>query len=139
MEGHLANNKSSLRRISTAIMGNAQHKKQRKVAQTSLSDTTYILNETAENLNRDVEVTREQLALGHKFLNWRTLVPLAIAIVALAYAVKKANIDPQKTWTTIQHANLLFFAAAFSIYYLSFGLRALRWQVLLENVGYKPE
>lgn len=118
-------------------MGNAQHKKQRKVAQTSLSDTTYIPNETTEN--QDVEVTREQLALGHKFLNWHTLVPLAIAIVALAYAIKKANIDPQKTWTAIQHANLLFFAAAFSIYYLSFGLRALRWRVLLENVGYKPE
>ena len=137
MEVYLANNKISFRWISIAILGNIQRKGQSKGIQHSDNDTIHVTNETTEN--QDGEVTREQLGLRNKLLNWRTLVPLGIAIVALAYAIKKAHIDPQKTWAAIQHANLLFFAVAFIIYYLSFGLRAWRWRVLLENIGYKQE
>lgn len=82
------------------------------------------------------EITREQLALGKRLLNWRTLVPLVIVIVALVFVARKLNIDPQKTWTAIQHANPWLFLAAFAIYYASFVLRAGRWRILLENVGY---
>ncbi|GAC1358567.1 MAG: lysylphosphatidylglycerol synthase transmembrane domain-containing protein [Ktedonobacteraceae bacterium] len=87
----------------------------------------------------DAEVTREQLALGKRLFNWRTLVPLLIVIVALVFFAQKANINPQKTWAAIRAANPLFFLAAFLVYYLSFGIRALRWQLLLENVGYRKE
>ncbi len=82
------------------------------------------------------EVTREQLALGKRLLDWRTLVPLAIAIVALAYLAIHEKIDPRTTWSAIQKANIFFFFAAFIIYYLSFALRAFRWKLLLQNVGY---
>src|SRR5690349_10555759 len=77
------------------------------------------------------EITREQLALGKRLLNWRTLVPLAIVIVALVFVAQKLNIDPQKTWTAIRHANPWLFLAAFVIYYTSFALRAARWRLLL--------
>ena len=85
------------------------------------------------------EVTREQLALGRRLLNWRTLLPLIVVVVALVFFAQKANINPQKTWAAIRSANPFFFPAAFLIYYLSFGIRALRWRLLLENVGYKKE
>ncbi len=85
------------------------------------------------------DVTREQLALGKRLFNWRTLVPLVIVVIALIFFAQKANINPQKTWTAISSANPFFFLAAFLVYYLSFGIRALRWQLLLENVGYKKE
>ena len=87
----------------------------------------------------DADVTREQLALGKRLWNWRTLLPLFVVIVALVFFAQKANINPQKTWAAIRSANPFFFLVAFLIYYLSFGIRALRWRILLENVGYKKE
>jgi len=82
------------------------------------------------------EITREQLALGKRLLNWRTLVPLLIVIVAVVYFVQKQHIDPQQIGIEISHANMLFFLAAFGIYYLSFPLRVWRWRILLQNVGF---
>jgi uncharacterized protein (TIRG00374 family) len=82
------------------------------------------------------EITREQLALGKRLLNWRTLLPLLVVIVALIIFAQRANINPQKTWDVIRHANIFFFLLAFVIYYCSFAIRALRWQLLLENVGF---
>ncbi len=85
------------------------------------------------------DITQEQLALGKRFFNWRTLLPLIIVVIALVIFAQKFNIDPQKTWQAIKSANPLFFCIAFVIYYLSFGLRALRWRLLLENVGFTKE
>jgi glycosyltransferase 2 family protein len=85
------------------------------------------------------EITRDQLALSKRLLNWRTLVPLIIVIVAIVYFVQKEHIDPQTTWNAIRKANVVYFLAAFAIYYLSFPLRTLRWRMLLENVGFTKE
>ena len=85
------------------------------------------------------EITREQLSLRSRLLNWRTIVPLIVVIVLLVYLAQKAHIDPKQTWSTLKHANLLFFLAAFLIYYASFPLRALRWRILLQNVGFTKE
>ena len=82
------------------------------------------------------EITREQLSLRRRLLNWRTLLPLVIVIIAIVYFVQKSHIDPQKTWAAIQSANVEFLLAAFVVYYLSFPLRALRWRLLLQNVGF---
>ncbi|MBV9616717.1 MAG: flippase-like domain-containing protein [Ktedonobacteraceae bacterium] len=84
------------------------------------------------------EITREQLALGKRLLNWRTLLPLFVVIVALFIFAQRANINLQKTWDAIRSANLYFFLLAFAIYYCSFAIRALRWRLLLENVGFTP-
>ena len=89
-----------------------------------------------QETQQEPEITQEQLSIGKRLLNWRTLVPLVIVIVALAYFAKQANIDPQKTWTAIRTANIVFVLIAFAIYYLSFPIRTLRWQMLLQNVGY---
>lgn len=90
----------------------------------------------SEGTQDAANITREQLSLSKKLLNWRTLLPLFIVIVALIIFAQKTNINPQKTWAVIQHANLFFFLVAFFIYYCSFGIRALRWRILLENVGF---
>ena len=89
-----------------------------------------------QETQQEPEITQEQLSIGKRLLNWRTIVPLVIVIVALAYFAKQANIDPQKTWTAIRTANIVFVLIAFAIYYLSFPIRTLRWQMLLQNVGY---
>ncbi len=89
-----------------------------------------------ETIQDAAEITHEQLALSKKLLNWRTLLPLVVVIVALIIFAQKSNINPQKTWNVIRSANLFFFLVAFFIYYCSFAIRALRWRLLLENVGF---
>jgi glycosyltransferase 2 family protein len=81
------------------------------------------------------EITREQLSIGKRLLDWHTIVPLVIVIVGIAYFAQK-SIDPHKTWNALRSANMLFFFAAFVAYYASFPLRAVRWRILLQNVGY---
>ncbi|MDQ2887802.1 MAG: flippase-like domain-containing protein, partial [Chloroflexota bacterium] len=82
------------------------------------------------------EITQEQLALSKRLLNWRTLLPLVVVIVALIFFAQRSNINPQRTWAAIRSANMLLFLAGFVIYYLSFAIRALRWRLLLENAGF---
>ena len=84
----------------------------------------------------DQEITQEQLALSKRLFNWRTLLPLAVVLVALVIFAQRANINPQRTWAAIRNANILLFLAGFAIYYLSFAIRALRWRLLLENAGF---
>ena len=84
------------------------------------------------------EITRDQLSLGKRLLNWRTLVPLLIVLALLIFSAQKLNINPAKTWAAIRAASLPLFLAAFLAYYLSFPLRALRWRLLLENAGFTP-
>lgn len=87
-------------------------------------------------MREEPEITRSQLALGKRLLNWRTLVPLLITVVAVVYFTQKQHIDPQKIKDEISKANILLLLAAFGIYYLSFPLRAWRWRILLHNVGF---
>jgi len=89
-----------------------------------------------ESSQVEPEITRDQLSLSKKLLNWRTIVPLIIVIVAVVFFVQKLHIDPQKTWAAMRSANIIFLLAAFVVYYLSFPLRAVRWRILLENVGF---
>jgi uncharacterized protein (TIRG00374 family) len=95
--------------------------------------------EKAASASFEPEITRDQLSLGKRLFNWRTLVPLLIVVIGLIIFAQKVNINPQKTWAAIRTANLFFFAMAFIIYYLSFAIRAVRWRLLLENVGYTKE
>src|SRR6267154_1690228 len=56
----------------------------------------------------ETEITREQLAISKKLLNWRTLIPLLIVIVAIIYFIQKSNINFQQTWSAIHSANIIF-------------------------------
>jgi uncharacterized protein (TIRG00374 family) len=85
------------------------------------------------------EISQEQLSIGKRLLNWRTIIPLVIVIVALVYFAQKANINPQHTWAAIRTANIFFVFAAFFIYYVAFPIRTFRWRMLLQNIGYTEE
>jgi len=102
--------------------------------QESQASTLSVLD--SSDTQEDGEITREQLSLRKRILNWRTIVPLVIVVVFLVFFIQKANINPQQTWQTIRTANMLFLLAGFVVYYLSFPLRALRWRILLQNVGF---
>jgi uncharacterized protein (TIRG00374 family) len=92
-----------------------------------------------QETNKEIEITQDQLSISKRLLNWRTIVPLVIAIVALVIFAQKININPKLTWLAMRNANVYFVLAAFIIYYLSFPIRTFRWRMLLENIGYTKE
>ena len=106
-------------------------------------DTTSIEQKKAELLkqetNNEDDISQDQLSLSKRLFDWRTLVPLVIAIVALVIFAQKININPKLTWLAMRNANAYFVLAAFLIYYLSFPIRTFRWRMLLENIGYTKE
>ena len=89
--------------------------------------------------NKEIEITQDQLSISKRLLNWRTIVPLVIAIIALVIFAQKININPKLTWIAMRNANFYFVLAAFIVYYLSFPIRTVRWRMLLENIGYTKE
>jgi len=92
-----------------------------------------------QETNKEKEITQDQLSISKRLLNWRTIVPLIIAIVALVIFAQKININPKLTWLAMRNANVYFVLVAFIIYYFSFPIRTFRWRMLLENVGYTKE
>jgi uncharacterized protein (TIRG00374 family) len=109
---------------------------EQSLPETQAKESALSQHKSAMEEGKDQEITREQLSLGKRLLNWRTLVPLVLVITFLIIFALRANINPQKIWAAIRNADLLLFLAAFVIYYCSFALRALRWRILLQNVGY---
>ncbi len=92
-----------------------------------------------QETEKEPEITQEQLSIGKRLLNWRTILPLVIVIVALVFFAQKVNINPKLTWAAMRSANIYFVLAACFIYYLSFPIRTIRWRMLLQNVGYTEE
>lgn len=92
-----------------------------------------------QETDKEQEITQGQLSIGKRLLNWRTIVPLIIAIIALVIFAQKININPKLTLAAMRNAKIYFVLAAFIIYYLSFPIRTFRWRMLLENVGYTEE
>jgi uncharacterized protein (TIRG00374 family) len=101
----------------------------------SLPETANMEHGPAQTAETPEEITRDQLSLARRLLNWRTIVPLLVVLALLIFSAQKLNIDPAKTWAAIRAASLPLFLAAFLTYYLSFPLRAVRWRLLLENAG----
>jgi hypothetical protein len=82
------------------------------------------------------EVTAEQVSLGRRLRQPRTvisiLVPLVIIVVFVALNRKQLEVVPE----LIIAANPLLLLAAFAVYYLGFPLRGYRWALLLRGSGF---
>ena len=85
-----------------------------------------------------VEVADEQRApsLTSRLLTPRTALSIAATVIIVFLAVRFGPVHNWgDVWNQIRHANLGFYALAFGTYYFSFVVRALRWQLLLDNAG----
>src|SRR5919202_3112872 len=85
---------------------------------------------------------REDAAGGPPSLGWRAFrLPnvasflLALGVLYLVYR-QLLGLDWGEVWASVQGANAGLFALAFVLFYCSYLVRALRWKVLLANVGY---
>ena len=83
---------------------------------------------------------KESPSLRGKLLNPRTLLSVLLAGAVLFLVFRQfLGFDWQEVWANLTEANLIFLVVALVVFYTSFYVRALRWKVLLENVGYSRE
>ena len=73
--------------------------------------------------------------LKGRFLHWRTLISMALALSFLVFLLFRLEVDLGETWARVRGANPFLYLLAFLTYYVSFPLRAWRWRRMLVNAG----
>lgn len=74
-------------------------------------------------------------ALGKRFLQPRTFVSFGIAAFIVYMIVRGLGIDMDSVWRQMRNANLPLLVAAFFTYYTAILVRAIRWRMMLVQVG----
>jgi glycosyltransferase 2 family protein len=85
----------------------------------------------------ETEVTADQLSLGRRLRQPRTIISLAIPLVAIAVFAWLNRDQLGRVPGLIVQVNLLLLLAAFVIFYAGFPLRGLRWALLVRGTGFR--
>ena len=85
---------------------------------------------------KPIDTSVEPDPLAKRFLNVRTLLSFAIGLAVLAFMLSRVDVNVAEIRGRLAQTSLPLFLAAVVLYYLTFPIRALRWQQLLANVGY---
>jgi uncharacterized protein (TIRG00374 family) len=84
------------------------------------------------------EVSADQVSLGRRLRQRRTILSLVLPIILLVLIFRVAlNVEVGELIDGISRANPLLLLAAFVVFYLGFPLRGLRWMLLLRGAGYR--
>jgi glycosyltransferase 2 family protein len=86
-----------------------------------------------------VEPPLEPDPLTRRLLNPQTLLSFVIGLAILAFVLSRVEVNVAEIRGKLAQTNLLLFLAAILLFYLTFLIRALRWQQLLVNVGYAKD
>ncbi len=81
------------------------------------------------------EVTVDQVSLGRRLRQPRTIVSIAVPLVVIVLFVALNWRQLERVPALIAAANPVLVLAAFAIYYLGFPLRGYRWSLLLRGTG----
>ncbi len=80
------------------------------------------------------EVTSDQVSLGRRLRQPRTILSIVVPVVLLVLAFQLVlKVDPQEIVDGIAQANKLLLLAAFLVFYAGFPLRGLRWSRILRG------
>jgi uncharacterized protein (TIRG00374 family) len=87
--------------------------------------------------DREPEVTPDQVSLGRRLRQPRTIVSLVLPLVLLAlFARSLPGFHLEEVPGKILNANPLVLLLAFAVFYLGFPLRGLRWTLLVRRTGF---
>ena len=88
------------------------------------------------NGNGDSEVAPDQLSLGRRLRQPRTIVSLVLPLILLALFVRALpGFELDQLPAKILATNPVYLLGAFAIFYLGFPLRGLRWAILVRRTG----
>lgn len=82
------------------------------------------------------EVTPEQISLGRRLRQPRTIISIAVPLIIIVVFVYLNREQLERVPGLIAKANPLLILAAFAVYYLGFPLRGYRWALLLRGTGF---
>jgi len=84
------------------------------------------------------EVTAEQLSLGRRLRQPRTIVSLVLPLVLLVLIFRVAlQVDVAELAAGVGQADVRLILAAFVVFYLGFPIRGLRWATLVRGTGFR--
>ncbi len=84
------------------------------------------------------DATADQLSLGRRLRQPRTILSLAVPIVLLVLVFRVAlNVDVDQLVAAIRAANPVLLLAAFLVFYAGFPLRGFRWVLLLRGASFR--
>jgi uncharacterized protein (TIRG00374 family) len=81
-------------------------------------------------------VAEEGISFAQRLKQPRTILSFVIAVAIIVLVVLRLNINVHEVWRNVRAANPWLLLLAFSVYYLSFPVRAVRWNIILQNAGY---
>ncbi len=79
------------------------------------------------------------LSLGERVRQPQTLLSFLFAFVIIVFLVLQLDIDPGEVWREIRTANPWLFLGGLAVYYAGFGLRVIRWRLMLTRAGLTPD
>lgn len=86
---------------------------------------------------KDDQVNADQLSLGRRLRQPKTIISLVLPIILLFLFVRSLpGFKLEELPGLILQANPLLLIAAFVVFYLGFPLRGLRWALLIRGTGY---
>ena len=83
----------------------------------------------------DERVPEQEVSIGRRFANVRTIASLIFALVLLVLVFRQLNVNIGATWQRISEADPLLLVLAVLSYYATFPLRGLRWQFVLARAS----
>lgn len=93
-----------------------------------------VLEDAALEQGEPTDAQAEQeLSIGSRIGNWKSILSFGLAVLVIVIVLVTQRIDPNALWHRLKTINILLFASAFVVYYLTFPLRGYRWQILLRN------
>ncbi len=92
----------------------------------------------AEPTASDAEVTTDQVSLGQRLRQPRTILSIVVPLILVVLVFRVAlNIDVSQLIDGVAKSNKLLLVAGFLVFYLGFPLRGLRWSLLLKGTGFR--
>ncbi len=112
-------------------------------------DETFAANTTAAEGNvhtsrrppgKKAESMRRVPSSGRRIVHLRTAASFLFGLAVLYLTYRRGfGLEWREVWAHVAEANGALFVLAFMVFYCSFPIRALRWQVLLGNVDYSQD
>ena len=72
-----------------------------------------------------------------RFLSWRTAASFLIPLFVIGFLIFRLDIDLRSTFDNLAETNFAVYLLALFLYYTTFPIRALRWQIIVKNVADK--
>ena len=82
------------------------------------------------------DVATRGFSLKEGLLRPRTLISFVAAFAIILFVFRGIDIDLAQVWQQMRGVRPSLYLLAFAVFYGTFPLRALRWQVLLRNAGF---